>query len=94
MAETASKGAKPAAVFPTHTEGIRELEEWLLMQQVPEVGLESTGVYWKPVWNALEGKLGLPSVQSAPHPGNPGFEVGPAGAGRGSWRCWRSGNFA
>lgn len=45
--------------FPTHTEGIRDLEAWLAMYRVSDVGLESTGVYWKPVWNALEGKLGL-----------------------------------
>jgi transposase len=50
--------------FPTHTEGIRELEAWLTVHGVPDAGLESTGVYWKPVWNALEGKFGL-------HPSNP-----------------------
>jgi transposase len=43
----------------THTEGIRELMAWLEECQVTEVGMESTGVYWKPVWNALEGKWGL-----------------------------------
>ena len=43
----------------THTEGIRELEAWLKECQVTDVGMESTGVYWKPVWNALEGKWGL-----------------------------------
>ena len=43
----------------THTEGIRELQAWLEQYQVTDVGMESTGVYWKPVWNALEGKLGL-----------------------------------
>jgi transposase len=43
----------------THTEGIRELCAWLEKCQVTEVGMESTGVYWKPVWNALEGKWGL-----------------------------------
>ena len=43
----------------THTEGIRELMTWLEEHQVTDVGMESTGVYWKPVWNALEGKWGL-----------------------------------
>ena len=43
----------------THTEGIRELGAWLEQCQVTDVGMESTGVYWKPVWNALEGKWGL-----------------------------------
>jgi transposase len=43
----------------THTEGIRELEAWLKECQVTDVGMESTGVYWKPVWNALEGRWAL-----------------------------------
>ncbi|MDE3186088.1 MAG: IS110 family transposase [Acidobacteriota bacterium] len=43
----------------THTEGIRQLCAWLEEHQVTDVGMESTGVYWKPVWNALEGKWGL-----------------------------------
>jgi len=43
----------------THTEGIRQLCAWLEEYQVTDVGMESTGVYWKPVWNALEGRWGL-----------------------------------
>lgn len=43
----------------THQEGVRELKNWLEKYQVTDVGMESTGVYWKPVWNALEGKWGL-----------------------------------
>jgi len=45
--------------FATHREGIQEREAWLAAHRVTEVGLEATGVYWKPVWNALEGKVGL-----------------------------------
>jgi len=45
--------------FATHTEGIQELMIWFQEHQVTEVGMEATGVYWKPVWNALEGKYGL-----------------------------------
>ncbi len=43
----------------THPEGIGELCAWLEESQATDVGMESTGVYWKPVWNALEGKWGL-----------------------------------
>ena len=43
----------------THTEGIQALAAWLREHRVTDVGLESTGVYWKPVWNALEGGFGL-----------------------------------
>jgi transposase len=45
--------------FATHTEGIRDLAAWLREFQVTDVGMESTGVYWKPVWNALEGEWKL-----------------------------------
>lgn len=45
--------------LPTHKEGIEELMTMLRESQVTDVGMESTGVYWKPVWNALEGKWGL-----------------------------------
>jgi transposase len=45
--------------LPTHTEGIGKLDAWLKECQVTDVGMESTGVYWKPVWNALEGRFGL-----------------------------------
>lgn len=43
----------------THTEGIQEFKALLEKYQVTDVGMESTGVYWKPLWNALEGKWRL-----------------------------------
>jgi hypothetical protein len=30
------------------------LSDWLSANQVTHVAMESTGVYWKPVWNILE----------------------------------------
>jgi transposase len=45
--------------LPTHQGGVQELKNWLEKCQITDVGMESTGVYWKPVWNALEGKWGL-----------------------------------
>ena len=32
-----------------------QLRDWLLRSGVTHVAMESTGVYWKPVWNVLEG---------------------------------------
>jgi transposase len=32
-----------------------ELADWLRACGVTHVALESTSVYWKPVWNLLEG---------------------------------------
>src|SRR5437588_3240920 len=40
--------------FGTMTEGLLELGEWLAAEGVTHVAMESTGVYWKPVFNLLE----------------------------------------
>lgn len=41
-------------VFGTFTEDLEQLAEWLKQNQVRHVAMESTGVYWRPVWNVLE----------------------------------------
>jgi len=40
--------------FGCTTHELRELAEWLRSFDVRHVAMESTGVYWKPVWNVLE----------------------------------------
>lgn len=40
--------------FGTMTADLRELAEWLQQRGIRQVAMESTGVYWKPVWNILE----------------------------------------
>jgi transposase len=40
--------------FGTTTAELRELCEWLLLLGVTHVAMESTGSYWKPVFNMLE----------------------------------------
>ena len=40
--------------FGTMTEDLKELAAWWKGQAVERVAMESTGVYWKPVWNILE----------------------------------------
>ena len=42
------------AVFGTFTEDLQALAAWLKMHKVRHVAMESTGVYWIPVWNILE----------------------------------------
>jgi transposase len=37
------------------TQDLLELGEWLVAEGVTHVAMESTGVYWKPVFNLLEG---------------------------------------
>ena len=41
--------------FGTTTADLRELAAWLREWKVTNVAMEATGVYWRPVWNLLEG---------------------------------------
>ncbi|MGI9860862.1 IS110 family transposase [Moorella naiadis] len=43
--------------FGTMTEDLKGLLEWLLENEVTAVAMESTGVYWKPIYNILEGQI-------------------------------------
>jgi transposase len=43
--------------FGTMTGQLLELADWLAEQGVTHVAMESTGVYWKPIWNILEGQF-------------------------------------
>src|SRR5437588_10355349 len=45
--------------FRTETNALLELADWLTDEQVTHVALESTGVYWKPLWNLFEGVFEL-----------------------------------
>jgi len=42
--------------FGTTTRELLQLADWLQAAQVTHVAMESTGVYWKPVFNILEGQ--------------------------------------
>ena len=50
--------------FGTMTRDLLELADWLQDQQVTHVAMESTGVYWKPVWNILEGQFAVVLVNA------------------------------
>ncbi len=41
-------------VFGTLTQDLERLRSWLKKHKVRQVAMESTGVYWIPVWNVLE----------------------------------------
>jgi transposase len=45
--------------FGTFTHELLALADWLAEQQVTHIALESTGVYWKPIWNLLEDRFAL-----------------------------------
>src|SRR6266496_6848413 len=50
---------KEIRTFGTMTADLLELGDWLAAKGVTHVALESTGVYWHPVWNLLEGNVEL-----------------------------------
>jgi transposase len=53
------KVQRELAEFGTSTRELLRLQEWLLERQITHVAMESTGVYWKPVWHILEGSFDL-----------------------------------
>src|SRR5579885_2538840 len=46
---------KEIRTFETLTDDLLKLADWLGEHGVTHVAMEATGVYWKPVWNLLEG---------------------------------------
>ena len=45
--------------FGTDRKSLQRLRLWMWACKVERVAMESTGVYWKPVWNVLEGHFPL-----------------------------------
>ena len=45
--------------FPTTTQGLMALADWLEAEKITHVAMEATGVYWKPVWHILYGRFQL-----------------------------------
>ncbi len=50
-------GKKEIRTFSTMTDDILRLSDWLVSAGCTHVVIESTGVYWKPVFNILEGQM-------------------------------------
>jgi len=48
------EAVKEVQVFTTVTEGLRALAAWLQQRGCRHVAVESTGVYWRPVFNVLQ----------------------------------------
>ena len=40
--------------FGTYTKYLENLHQWLIEEEVEQVAMESTGVFWKCVWNIIE----------------------------------------
>lgn len=57
LAASRGRKRKEVGTFGTMTAGLLALLDWLRALGVTHVAMESTGVYWKPVWNILEGHV-------------------------------------
>jgi transposase len=51
------KARRQTRTFGTMTAELLELADWLADEGVTHLAMESTGVYWKPIWNLLEGQF-------------------------------------
>jgi transposase len=57
--EGKGRPSKEVRTFGTMTADLLALADWLVAADCTHVVMESTGVYWKPVWNVLEGSCAL-----------------------------------
>jgi transposase len=53
------KPIKEVRTFETMTADVLDLSDWLTRKGVTTVAMESTGVYWKSIWNLLEANFEL-----------------------------------
>jgi transposase len=60
----------PVRVFATFTEDLERLTDWLEQCGVTTVALESTGVYWIPLFEILEQRRIRPCLVNAHHMNN------------------------
>src|SRR5437899_7010023 len=56
---TGPKIAREVKTFGTTTRDLLALSDWLTAQGCTHVAMEATGVYWKPVWQVLDGSFEL-----------------------------------
>jgi transposase len=66
MVRKDGKVQKQMRTFGTTTRELVGLREWLLSEGCAHVAMESTGVYWKPIYAILEGALEI-VVANAQH---------------------------
>lgn len=65
IAAPGQRPTKAIRTFGTLTDELLALGDWLTAQEVTHIALESTGVYWKPIWNLFEDAFALLLVNPA-----------------------------
>jgi hypothetical protein len=71
----AGRVQKEKRVFGTTTKELLEVADRLTSHSVTRVAMESTSVYWKPVWNILEGLVDITLVNPQHFKSVPGGEL-------------------
>jgi transposase len=66
-AERGGRPRKEQRRFGTFTADLLQLADWLRVCGVTHVAMEATGVYWKPVWNILDGQFAEVLLVNAQH---------------------------
>src|SRR5215510_9414256 len=61
----AGQKVKVIETFGTTTSELLRLSDWLTAGHCTHVAMESTGEFWKPVWNILEGSFSQGGVASS-----------------------------
>jgi transposase len=74
------KVRKQVRTFKTMTQDILALSDWLKAEGCTHIALESTGVYWKPLYNLLAGHFELLVVNAQPIKAVPGRKTDVADA--------------
>ena len=55
LAPDGQEGKPLKKVYGTFSKDLGRMRGWLKQLKVTEIAMESTGVYWRPIWNVLEG---------------------------------------
>ena len=61
------RDTEPVRVFQTFTADLEALADWLLERGITTVAMESTGVYWIPLYQMLEDRGLRPCLVNARH---------------------------
>jgi transposase len=59
LVQEAGRVQKHQRRFGAMTRDLQELADWLRQFEVTQVAMESSGVYWKPIWNILDGQFAV-----------------------------------
>lgn len=59
LSEPGKRQQKEIHTFTTMTDDLERLAAWLGRNEVTHVAMESTGIYWRPIWNILEERFNL-----------------------------------